>query len=150
GNTEFPHLHLTVRHGRTAIDPFLGETPYGACQIAADSLWEPAARAALAYRPIAIYNAGFSGDAPKADAIRRGERTLPARDAAAPLLGADLFGIDPGARIVLRITGPDGAVLLDNATAVDRRSIRRFEYGGKRTPAGSWPAGTYRGEIVVQ
>jgi len=150
GNTEFPHLHLTVRHGRQAIDPFLGETPYGACQIAADSLWEPGTRKALAYRPIAIYNAGFSGDAPKADAIRRGERTPPARDAAALILWADIFGIDPGDRIVLRIVAPDGAVVLDHATTVDRRSIRRFEYGGKRTPAGSWPAGPYRGEIAVQ
>jgi murein DD-endopeptidase MepM/ murein hydrolase activator NlpD len=150
GNTEFPHLHLTVRHGRKAIDPFLGETPYGACQISASSLWEPDTRAALAYRPIAIYNVGFSGTSPDADLIRRGDRSPPARDAAALILWADMFGIDQGDRIVLRIVAPDGTVVLDHATTIDRRSIRRFAFGGKRTPPGTWPAGTYRGEVVVQ
>jgi hypothetical protein len=150
GNTEFPHLHLTVRHGRKAIDPFLGETPYGACQIGAQSLWEPGVRGALAYQPIAIYNAGFSGAEPKADAIRRGEREAASRDAAALVLWADIFGIDPGDRIVLRIVAPDGAQIFDRTTTPDRRYIRRFEFGGKRAPASGWPPGTYRGEIAVR
>jgi hypothetical protein len=149
GNTEFPHLHLTLRHGRQPIDPFLGEEAYGACRISTHSLWDEATRTALTYRPIAIYNAGFAGAAPKAEAIRRGERDAPSKSSEALVLWADIFGIEPGDRIGLRIAGPDGAVLVENARTMDRRSIRRFEFAGKRAPAGAWPSGTYKGEIAV-
>jgi hypothetical protein len=149
GNTEFPHLHLTVRRGRQAIDPFLGDEAYGACRTGARSLWAPDARAALAYRPVAIYNAGFSGAAPDADAIRRGEHAPPSAAAEALVLWADIFGVDQGDRIRLRITGPDGKVLLDHARTIDKRFIRRFEFAGKRKPGEAWPTGTYTGEVAV-
>lgn len=149
GNTEFPHLHLSVRHGREKVDPFLGEVAPGACKIAASSLWDEAARKALAYQPIAIYNAGFSGSAPKPDAIRRGEHDAPARAGEALVLWADMFGIEPGDRVELKIVGPDGKPVVENARSMEKRSIRWFEYAGKRTPAGSWPAGIYKGEIAV-
>jgi murein DD-endopeptidase MepM/ murein hydrolase activator NlpD len=150
GNTEFPHLHLTVRRGRQAIDPFLGGESVGACRISARSLWTPDARAALAYRPIAVYNVGFSGAAPDAEAIRRGERPLPSTSSKALILWTDIFGVDQGDRLRLRITGPDGKVLLDHARTIDRRQIRRFEFAGKRRTADAWPAGTYTGEIAVK
>jgi hypothetical protein len=149
GNTEFPHLHLTVRRGRQAVDPFLGGEAFGACRFAASSLWAPEARTALAYRPIAIYNAGFSGAAPDATAIRRGERMALSVDADALVLWTDIFGIDQGDRIQLRITGPDGKVLLDHTRTIDKRAIRRFEFAGKRKQTEAWPAGTYTGEIAV-
>ena len=150
GNTEFPHLHLTVRRGGKTIDPFLGEEPFGACRAGASALWDEAASAALVYRPIAIYNIGFSGGPPDATHIRRGDRTPEAaRSAAALVLWADIFGIEAGDRITLRIVGPDGAVVAENARTIDRRQIRRFEFAGKRTPDSSWPEGRYAGEIVV-
>jgi hypothetical protein len=149
GNTEFPHLHLTVRRDRRPVDPFLGEEAFGACRISASSLWAPEARAALAYRPVAIYNAGFSGSSPDADAIRRGERALPSVNAEALVLWTDIFGVDRGDRIQLRILGADGKVLVDHARTMDKRFIRRFEFAGKRKPAEPWPAGTYTGEIAV-
>lgn len=150
GNTEFPHLHLTARRAGRTVDPFLGEEPFGACGVSAKTLWDEAARAALAYRPIAIYNAGFSGGPPDAARIRRGERgPEAARSAAALVLWTDIFGVDAGDRITLRIVGPNGTVVAENARTLDRRQIRRFEFAGKRTPADSWPAGRYTGEIVV-
>jgi hypothetical protein len=151
GHTEFPHLHLTVRRAGRMVDPFLGEEPFGACRVSASALWDEASRAALAYRPIAIYNAGFSGGPPDAERIRRGESTPEAaRSAAALVLWADIFGVDAGDRISLRIVGPDGTVVAENARTIDRRQIRRFEFAGKRKPAEPWPAGTYTGEIAVK
>jgi murein DD-endopeptidase MepM/ murein hydrolase activator NlpD len=150
GNTEFPHLHLTVRRGRAAVDPFLGGEAFGACRIGAGTLWAPDTRAAIAYRPIAIYNAGFSGGAPDATAIRRGERAVPTTASEALVLWSDIFGIDQGDRIRLRITGPDGKVVHDHTRTIDKRAIRRFEFAGRRKPAEAWPAGTYTGEIVVK
>ncbi|HEV3484019.1 MAG TPA: M23 family metallopeptidase, partial [Vicinamibacterales bacterium] len=149
GNTEFPHLHLTVRRDRRPVDPFLGDEAFGACRISASSLWMPEARAALAYRPIAIYNAGFSGTPPDAATIRRGERALPSVNSEALVLWTDIFGVDRGDRIQLRILDPDGEVLLDHARTLDKRFIRRFEFAGKRKQAEPWPPGTYTGEIAV-
>jgi hypothetical protein len=149
GSTEFPHLHLSVRRGGAVIDPFLGEEAFGACRISARSLWDEATRAALAYQPVAIYNAGFSGAAPKPDAIRRGERATPSRTGEALVLWADIFGVEAGDRITLRIVGPNGERLVENTRELEKRQIRRFEFAGKRTPAGSWPPGTYTGEIAV-
>src|SRR5689334_9969714 len=135
GNTEFPHLHLTVRHSGKAVDPFLGNEAFGACQIAGSSLWDEAARTALLYQPIAIYNAGFSGAAPNADAIRRGERTAPSSSGAALVLWADIFGIEQGDRIDLKVTGPDGNPVLEDTRTMEKHFIRRFGFAGKRTPA---------------
>lgn len=149
GNTEFPHLHLSVRRGSKVIDPFLGDEPFGACRTSARALWDAATRAALAYQPIAIYNAGFSGVAPDADAVRRGERQAPARTGAALVLWTDIFGVESGDRIALRIVAPDGGTVIESTRVLDRRQIRRFEFAGKRTRTGSWPAGTYKGEIAV-
>ena len=149
GHTEFPHLHLTVRHDGKKIDPFLGDTPPSSCGIGANALWDADAAAALAYRPVAIYNVGFSGGPPDPDRIRSGDhKPEAAADAPALVLWADIFGVDAGDRISLRIIGPDGATVAENTRTLDRRQIRRFEYAGKRTP-GEWPAGTYTGEIVV-
>lgn len=150
GHTQFPHLHLTVRHDSKPLDPFLGGEPFGACRAGAGTLWDADAGSALAYRQIAIYNAGFSGDAPDPGRIRHGEHDpKAARTAPALVLWADIFGVDAGDRISLRILGADGRVITENTRAIDKRQIRRFEFAGKRTPAGSWPAGPYTGEIVV-
>jgi murein DD-endopeptidase MepM/ murein hydrolase activator NlpD len=150
GSTEFPHLHLSVRHAGKVVDPFLGAEPFGACRASADALWDEPARAALAYQPSAIYNAGFSGGPPDADRIRRGAHDPEAaRKAAALVLWADIFGVDAGDRLSLRILGPDGSVVVENARTLDRRQIRRFEFAGKRTPAGAWPEGRYSGEIAL-
>ena len=139
-----------MRHASKAIDPFLGSEPFGACRASTAALWDTATGAALAYQPVAIYNAGFAGGPPDAAGIRRGERKPEAeRSAAALVLWADIFGVDAGDRISLRIVGPDDTVVLEHERTVERRQIRRFEFAGKRTPAESWRAGRYAGEIVV-
>jgi murein DD-endopeptidase MepM/ murein hydrolase activator NlpD len=150
GNTEFPHLHLAVRRAGEAVDPFLGSEPSGACRAGTAALWNAATGAALAYRPIAIYNAGFSGGQPDMDAIRRGKRNRKAaRNAPALVLWTEVFGVEVGDRISLRISGPDGVAVVENERKIDRRRIQHFEFAGKRTPAGAWPAGRYVGEIAV-
>ncbi len=149
GHTEFPHLHLTVRREGKKLDPFLGGASPASCGAGADALWDAEAAAALAYRPVAIYNAGFSGGPPDPDRVREGDHS-PAASTKAPaiVLWADIFGVNSGDRLVLRIVGPDGKVVNEHTRTLDRRQIRRFEYAGKRTP-GEWPPGIYTGEIVV-
>lgn len=149
GHTEFPHAHLTVRHNGTTVDPFLGDAPFGACRVSADALWDRETLAALAYRPSAIYNSGVAGAPPDPDRIRRGERAAPpAMDAPALVLWADIFGVDAGDRVALRLLGPDGQTIAENVRVIDKHQARRFEYAGRKA-RGEWPAGLYRGEITV-
>ena len=150
GNTEFPHLHLTVRRAGNTVDPFLGGEPFGACRTSTAALWDAATGRTLAYQPIAIYNAGFSGGQPDAAAIRRGEHgRRAARNAPALVLWTEIFGVETGDRVSLRITGPGGTAVIENTRTIERRQIRYFEFVGRRTPADAWPAGRYAGEIVV-
>lgn len=150
GRTEFPHLHLTVRRHGNTVDPFLGGAPFGACQASADTLWSAEASSALRYRRAAIYNAGFAADRPSPDAIRNGKRgPAPTAAGAALILWADIFGVEAGDRIAIRVVGPGGSIVFENSSIMDRRQARRFEYAGRRTPPTSWPAGTYTGEITI-
>lgn len=150
GQTEFPHVHLSVRQGGAVIDPFLGAEAPGACRPGTEQLWTPDAASALAYVPTAIYNAGFSAGPPDPADLRAGRRDKPpTADAPALVLWADMFGVEGGDRITLKIIGPDGATVVENTRTMDRRQARRFEYAGRKRPGSAWPAGLYRGEIAV-
>ena len=77
GMTEFPHVHFTVYKDDTEVDPFALEpaTPSSACTFAGDegtSIWTPEAKAALAYRPAFVLNAGFADAAVEMEQVEFG------------------------------------------------------------------------------
>src|SRR5690349_378836 len=87
GLAEFPHLHFTVRQGQAVVDPFQPRAAPGTCGSDA-SLWDEAARTALAYRAGAVLNAGFAAGPVTMDAIEAGEAGHPAPGQDAPALVA--------------------------------------------------------------
>ena len=145
GRTEFPHVHITLRRNGTVIDPF-HPAPADACPTApADSLWLETP----AYRPGGIVAAGLAADPPAYASVLAG---LPAGDALpadgpALVIWAHLFGTRAGDRVILRITGPDGATVAETTAAIDRTQARSYRYAGRRTPPGGWPAGRYEGVV---
>lgn len=78
GNTEFPHLHFTVRHDGAVVDPFAEGAAKGECNFGR-SLWQPAASSTPNYRPTEIINAGFADRAVTMDEVEAGEpeRSVP-------------------------------------------------------------------------
>jgi len=152
GNTEYPHLHLTVRQGARTVDPFL---PDGAatCATRADGagLWTPSAAAALAYRPGgAVLNAGFA-DGPVDNArIEAGVPPRPGRSALALVAYVRAINLSGGDRVVLTLTGPDGIALARTEGApLDRSKAQWLVYVGKRKPPGGWEPGLYRADYAV-
>lgn len=144
GWAEFPHVHFTIRKGKTALDPFSG-TPSGQCGTVFRGLWKDP----IAYRPFAMVDAGFAG-APLNNAGIWGEAkpVLAAKDR--PLmLWVALLGPAKNDRMAFTITGPGGQTLLDHAKTLDKNQARRWESVGKKPPSGGWPAGLYRGEVSV-
>ena len=82
GASEFPHVHLTIRHDGRAVDPF------GPGR----GLWSPAAASALAYRQTEIIAARMG--------VQQGHKLLAAR----------IIGLMAGDVLHLSLTRPDGSV----------------------------------------
>lgn len=146
GNTEFPHLHLTIRKDGTELDPFAPEATTACGTVPPDTLWS----APLAYDPFGFTGAGFFTAVPEWDAIKSGlatPATLPA-DAPALVLWASYFGPRQGDELTLAITGPQGEVIRQTIP-IDRTQAIAFRAVGKRTPQGGWPSGSYSGEIAL-
>lgn len=147
GNTEFPHVHLAVRQNGTELDPFAPEASTACGTLPPATLWS----APLAHDPFGFTGAGFFTAVPEWDAIKAGlpsPATLPA-DAPALVIWAAYFGPRQGDALTLAITGPQGEVIRQTIT-IDRTQAQAFRAIGKRLPPGGWPAGDYKGEVVMQ
>ena len=149
GQTEFPHLHITVRHAGQVIDPFAPKAPAGACA-AQGSMWTPAAARAMAYKAGVILNSGFAG-APVTDAaIEAGGIAGP--DASSTALVAYMRVIEPnkGDELEITIHSPDGTVLVSSRQPpLDRDKAQYFAMAGKKRPPAGWPKGRYAAELKV-
>lgn len=142
GQTEFPHLHLTVRQNGKPVDPFAWGAPAGQCR-GGRSLW----RTPVAYRRGAVLLAGFAaGPVTLASVQEAGEapQPRPARDR--PLVAfVEAIGLEAGDVQRVRVVAPGGAVIAENMAApLDRAKAQWVIFAGKKAPPGGWPAGEYR------
>lgn len=153
GNTEYPHLHITVRHAGVTIDPFAPSAAAGACDPKAGSaggLWDASAAKAMSYKPGAVLNAGFAGAAVSAEALEEGQ--LAAANPKAPALVAYVRAIDLRAGDVQTLVLKDqsGAVMAQTRIApLDRAKAQYLVYVGKKQPPGGWKPGTYVADYAV-
>ena len=72
GRTQFPHVHITVRHNGTRIDPF---APSGrlTCNSSTDTLWDTA----IEYDAGGLLSLRFFDHLPKIETLRFGLETAP-------------------------------------------------------------------------
>ncbi len=151
GLSEFPHVHVTVRHQGKVIDPFVGRATGTACGAPGESLFAPETMGVLAYRPVSIYDAGIAGRAPGGEQIFRGEGVvLPAREAPALVVWVAIYGVRAGDEVTLSLDDPDGRPLVRHRRQIERNQARRVELAGRRRGAAPWPTGTYRAEVRVE
>ena len=144
GQTEFPHLHLSVRRDEESVDPF--DTSDGPC--GGDepvSLWADE----TAYVPTGVIGAGLMDRVPEWREVRNGlDAGSGARDAPIVLWG-HAFGGRPGDGMRLVIEGPEG-VVLDERRRVERTQAAYYFAEGHRAPEGGWPAGAYLGRVEIE
>jgi hypothetical protein len=154
GNTEYPHLHLTVRQAATTIDPFAPTAAAGACDPAASNaggLWDAAAAQALAYRRGVVLNAGFSAGPAPMETVEAGGITPPSAQSPALVAYVRAINLEGGDVQELVIKRPDGSVLAQSALPpLDRAKAQYVMYAGKRAPSEGWPAGTYTASYYVR
>lgn len=145
GNTEYPHLHMTVRQGDTVIDPFAAAagSSAGQCGSGAD-LWSDEARAALAYKAGAVLNVGFASKPVDMAGIEAGDLSNPSARSGAIVAYVRAIGLQAGDRESLVLTAPNGQVLAQGgAEPLVRNQAQRMLYVGKPRPALGWAAGRY-------
>jgi hypothetical protein len=151
GDTEFPHLHFSVRHANAVVDPFAaGPVAPGACS-AQPALWTEAAGRALTYRRGAVLNTGFSGGPASSEAIEAHALTPPG-PATGLVAYARLINLQAGDVANLRLAGPRGEVIAEGAPVpLDHDKAQwTFYVGRAKAPAGGWPHGAYTARLEVR
>ena len=145
GDTQFPHLHFSVRTGGAEIDPLDPDGAITCGAPSADTLFaEP-----IAYRPGGIIGAGFFDAIPDFDAIKAGTADMDLTPTSPALVAwGYVFGGRTGDQVTIAVTGPDGTIV-DHAESLTATQALLFRAAGLRTPPGGWPAGNYLATIAL-
>jgi hypothetical protein len=150
GDTEFPHLHFSVRHNNQVVDPFAPAAP-GGCAPDASSLWTPAVAASMPYRRGVVLNTGFSSALTDGSAIEA--RSVPPMTLAAPIFVAyaRLLGLEAGDVVRIALIGPDGKTLGSGTLPplAGYRDDFPAVFAHKRPPQG-WARGVYSAVVEVR
>lgn len=146
GNTEFPHLHLTVRQNGEWVDPF-DPDDRTTCNTPSPPLWAEA----LPPAPGGLISIGLATEVPDYAQVKDGlppQNSLPGT-APALVLWAQYFGNRAGDRLDLTLSGPQNTRISETIT-LDRTQARGFRAFGKRLrdPAG-WPRGDWLAEAAL-
>jgi hypothetical protein len=151
GDTEFPHLHLTVRHAGQTIDPFAPDMSHPTACGAQTSLWNAATQRQLAYKTGAVLNTGFAGGPVTMGNVENGGVSPPATNSPYVVAYARLIGLDLGDVVQLALTGPGGASLGKTVNPpLDHDKAQYITFVGKKRPASGWPKGAYKAAVEVR
>jgi hypothetical protein len=151
GRTQFPHLHLTVRHQGRVIDPFAFGAREESCGEGV-SLWTASQRTALAYRERVVLNTGFAAGRVTSEQIEAGEvgRSGPPADAPALTAFVRAIGLRTGDVQRLSVIAPDGQLFAEHTERpLDRSKAQYVLFIGKNRPSTGWPLGSYQASYTV-
>lgn len=150
GQTEYPHLHFTVRKDGVVVDPFAPGAGVGVCE-ARGALWSQDVADRLVYRRGAVLNVGFAAGAVSMETVEDAAITPAAPGAPALVAYVRAIGLEAGDVQHLKVTGPDGSVVAETRIdPLDQAKAQYLLYAGRRTPPAGWPAGTYEAEYRVE
>lgn len=149
GKTQFPHVHLSVRHNGEEIDPFVGDTQESGCQVERNPIWDRS----LAYDPTGLISSGFSTVQPTFDDLWAGRfaETELSQDSPALIFWVHTYGVLEGDIQHFRMFDPSGREFLNQETEIEAPSRTWMGFVGKRNTADK-PIipGTWRGEYQLQ
>jgi len=149
GNTEYPHLHMSVRRDGVMVDPFAPD-PYGEGCKPQPGLWTKAAAAQLAYKAGQVLNTGFTTGPVDMAGLEAGG--LAKADAQAPALVAYVraIGLEAGDVQALSLKAPSGEELaVSRLPPLDRAKAQYMMFVGKKRPAAGWASGAYVATYTV-
>jgi hypothetical protein len=148
GQTEFPHLHLTVRHAGKIVDPF-APAAAGGCQ-AQPGMWTAQAAQQLAYKAGAILNTGFAAAPVTMASIESGDIAPPTAASGMLITYIRAIELQKGDQVELTLRAPGGQVIATHRNdPLDADKAQQFYLVGRKRPAAGWPTGTYSAEFRV-
>ncbi|MCR9272536.1 MULTISPECIES: M23 family metallopeptidase [Mameliella] len=141
GQTNHPHVHLTLLRDGQVVDPFRPEAT-GTCGDPGPSLWtEPPA-----YTRTGLVTAGFSDAVPTLQAVGDGSARRPTLGPdEAMVVYAHLGYAQPGDVLTLSAESPAGTDLFRRAITLDSDQASQMRAVGRKAPPSGWPAGEYLG-----
>lgn len=143
GDTEFPHLHITVRRIGKLIDPFAEGEADGACA-GGTSIWKAAIQPSLAYKAGSVLNNGFADRSVTMKDIENGIGKMTfTRDAPALVAFARAITLRKGDVQHLVVRGPDNLLVDHSAPPLANNKDQVFLGVGRKRPANGWQAGAY-------
>jgi hypothetical protein len=145
GDTEFFHLHFTVRQRGKAVDPFAYGAPENSCG-GGRSLWAASLREQMQYRPREAIDFGFAAVAPTMDLVEAGDLDKHPVTSGSDALVAyvRVIGLQAGDQQSLVVQGPAGvAFVTNNLPTLDRDKAQFIVIAGKKRTEAAWPAGRY-------
>ena len=149
GESEFPHLHFTVRRDGKLVDPFALDAAPGSCG-GGQSIWASAVRAMFHYHAGEVLNSGFASAPVTMTDIEEATAKAPARDAAMLIAFVRAIGLRKGDIQHLTLTSPSGEVLADSARSpLDNNKAQYMMFIGKKNRTALWPAGEYLARYTV-
>jgi murein DD-endopeptidase MepM/ murein hydrolase activator NlpD len=145
GQSEFPHVHLSVRRDGAEVDPFVPDGIVRCGEAPGSSLW----RQELGYVAGGILAVGVTDGVPEYAEVTGGTAALEQLSATqdALVIWGAAHGVRAGDLMELRLTGP-GGVVLSQVIPLERTQARLFRAIGKRTRL-PWPAGDYRALAIL-
>lgn len=145
GDTEFPHLHLTVRHLNQIVDPFAYRSDPAVCG-SGHSIWVALTSEQLEYRPREILNVGFADRSPTMELVESGDVAKYPADQRSEAMVAYVraIGLREGDQQIVTVRGPDGIVISEyRAPVLDRDKAQYFVASGRKLKGAAWPPGSY-------
>lgn len=146
GQTEFPHLHMSVRRNGVVVDPFAPNTQDTCAQSDESALWS----SDIPYTPGGILTLGLSDSIPDFEDVKAGrvEPLTPTQQSPALALYTHMFGIRAGDVLSIRLS-VQGETAFAHDFSLDRTQARSFRAFGRRVPDGGWPIGVYEGSATL-
>ncbi|OAN73158.1 hypothetical protein A8B78_18980 [Jannaschia sp. EhC01] len=144
GNTEFPHLHITVRHNGEVIDPF-APIDSGTCDSDV-TLWADD----IPLSPGGILSIGFAQAMPTFEAIQAGSADADALSATgeAIIIWGFFHSGRTGDIVTATITAPDGTTYHTQDITLERTQAQLFRASGRRI-RDALPVGVYTGTVSL-
>ncbi|MEP3298397.1 MAG: M23 family metallopeptidase [Pseudoruegeria sp.] len=145
GQTEFPHLHLSIRKDGQVVDPFTPKHATCGSYSSADALWQQP----IDYVPAGLISIGFADAIPDFSNISKGTahiKVLPTQTPALVLF-ASVFGASDDLSLGFRIEGPNG-IFHEAKASFETDQAQAFRASGRNVNSTLAP-GIYQGTVTL-
>ncbi len=153
GNTEFPHLHLSVRNPEgEPVDPFNARAMESGCATADANLWRQEDQSLMLVKETGLLALGIADAPVDVRDVLDGMHTETALSQEAPaiVLWVLFFGLQDGDELSMVLFDPSGDTFVENADTITGFKAQYIQFIGKRMRDGTpWPPGTYEGAVAL-